>query len=298
MPKKSLPTGRLLWNRSKIAASFRRSMITAHHIPSPPLSEFVKVMWYWDGYVQSHAQERLLPDGSMTIAFSLGERSLLKSPRDNSAPAVKVAGQVICGARSTPMVLDTSDMVTTLGIQFKPGGGFPFLPMPAGELRDLCVSLDDVFGAVVRSLRERLLECADPREMFAMVEQWLLSHAPKALEKHPAVEYATHHFVQGALAQPLSSVVDRIGYSQRHFNQLFADEVGLTPKRFLRVRRFQRVITSVSGQTSVDWADLALHCGYYDQSHFTHDFRGFCGLTPAAYLVHRTPHLNHLPVLD
>ena len=93
-------------------------------------------------------------------------------------------------------------------------------------------------------------------------------------------------------------MLDRIGYSQRHFNQLFADEVGLTPKRFLRVRRFQRVIASVAGRESVDWADLALRCGYYDQSHFVHDFRSFSGLTPAAYLSHRTPHLNHLPVLD
>jgi AraC-like DNA-binding protein len=273
-------------------------MITAHHIPAPPLSDFVKVMWYWDGYVQPHAQERLLPDGCMTIAFSLGERSLLKRRRQERAPAENVAGQMICGARSTPMVLDTADMVTTLGIQFKPGGGFPFLRMPAGELRDLCVPLDDVFGAGARSLRERLLECGDPREMFAAAEPWLLSHVVNNLDKHPAVAYATQQFAEGSLTQPLSSVLDRIGYSQRHFNQLFADEVGLTPKRFLRVRRFQRVISSISNQRSVDWADLALRCGYYDQPHFVHDFRSFCGLTPAAYLACRTPHLNHVPVLD
>lgn len=273
-------------------------MITAHYIPRPPLSDFVNVMWYWDGYVQSHAQERLLPDGCMTIAFSLGERSLLKRAPEHASPAADVAGQVICGARSSPMVLDTADMVTTLGIQFKPGGGFPFLRMPASELRELCVPLDDVFGAGAASLRGRLLECAGPQQMFAVVEQWLLAHAAKGLEKHPAVAYAMRRFVEGALAQPLSSVLDGIGYSQRHFNQLFADEVGLTPKRFLRVRRFQRVISSVAGMPFVDWADLALRCGYYDQPHFVHDFRGFCGLTPAAYLSHRTPHLNHVPVLD
>lgn len=273
-------------------------MIAAHYIPTPPLSEFVSVMWYWDGYIQPHAHERILPDGCMTIAFSIEERSLLKPRPGNSAPASDAAGQVICGPRSSPMVLETADMVTTLGIQFKPGGGFPFLRMPAGELRDLCIPLDDVFGAAARSLRERLLECAGPPQMFAAAEQWLLSHLARSLEKHPAVEYATQQFVHGALTQPLSRVLDRIGYSQRHFNQLFADEVGLTPKRFLRVRRFQQVIGSISNQSSVDWADLALRCGYYDQPHFVHDFRGFCGLTPAAYLAHRTPHLNHVPILD
>jgi AraC-like DNA-binding protein len=79
---------------------------------------------------------------------------------------------------------------------------------------------------------------------------------------------------------------------------MFTDEVGLTPKRFLRVLRFQGVIASVASQSSVDWSDLALGSGYYDQAHFTHDFRAFSGMTPATYLLHRTPHLNHVPVCD
>jgi len=273
-------------------------MITAHYIPSPPLSEFVKVMWYWDGYIQSHAQERLLPDGAMTIALNLGAQRVSHDEGDDPGSCASAVAQVICGTRSTYMVADTANMVTTFGIQFRPGGAFPFLRMPASELNDQCVSLEGVFGSGVRSLRDRLLACATPQQKFAVAEQWLLAQTAKPLQKHPAVEYAVHHFVQGAVGQPLSSVVDRIGYSQRHFNQLFADEVGLTPKRFLRVRRFQRVITSISSQPVVDWADVAVRCGYYDQSHFTHDFRGFCGLTPAAYPAHRTPHLNHVPVLD
>jgi AraC-like DNA-binding protein len=169
--------------------------------------------------------------------------------------------------------------------------------MPASELDDRCISLEDVFAGV-RSIREELLDGATPQEKFAAAEHWLLAQAGKPLEKHPAVEYATREFLRSPVERPLSSVLERVGYSQRHFNQLFAGEVGLTPKRFARVQRFQRVIRSVAGVASVDWCDLALRCGYYDQSHFTHDFRGFCGLTPAAYLSHRTPHLNHVPVLD
>jgi AraC-like DNA-binding protein len=272
-------------------------MIVAHYIPSAPLSEFVKVIWYWDGYCQPHTRERLLPDGSMTIAFSLGESRITTSPSQGELRCDMPSPQVISGARTTYMVADTANMVTTLGIQFKPGGAFPFLHMPAAELDDQCVALEDVFGASARSLRERLLECATPQQKFAAAEQWLLSQAARPLKKHPAVEYATGEFLRNSLAQPLAMVLGRIGYSQRHFNQLFAEEVGLTPKRFLRVRRFQRVIASLTG-APVDWADLAICCGYYDQPHFVHDFRSFSGLTPAAYLSHRTVHLNHVPILD
>ncbi len=272
-------------------------MISAHYIPRPPLSDFISVFWYWDGYCQPHTRERLLPNGAMTIAFNLGERPTSVDHPANSYRSDVTSTQVICGARSTSMIVDTANMVTTFGIQFKPGGGFPFLRMPASELSDQCVPLDDVFGSSARSLRERLLKSPTPAEKFAVAEQWLLSQA-KQLQRHPAVAFATEQFVGGSFAQPLSSVMDRIGYSQRHFNQLFAGEVGLTPKRFLRVRRFQRVITSIAGSESVDWADLALRCGYYDQPHFVHDFRSFAGLTPAEYLAYRTPHLNHVPILD
>jgi len=255
-------------------------------------------MWYWDGYVQAHGQERLLPDGSMTIAINLGEQRISRYPDAPPGCYASAVTQVICGARSTYMVADTANMITTFGIQFKPGGGFPFLPMPASEFNDQCIALEDVFGLGVRNLRERLLECATPPQKFAAAESWLLALAIKPLEKHPAVEYATRQFVHGLILQPLSSVLDRIGYSQRHFNQLFSGEVGLTPKRFLRVRRFQSVIQSIPADKPFTWADVALRCGYYDQSHFAHEFRSFCGLTPAAYLSHRTPHLNHVPVLD
>ena len=272
-------------------------MITAHYVPGPPLSQFVSVFWYWDGYVQSHPQERLLPDGGMTIAFNLGEQKVTQYEIDSTA-SCDASAQVICGARSTYMVADTANMVTTLGIQFKPGGAFPFLRTPASELNEQCVSLEDVFGAGTRSLRERLLESATTQQKFAVAERWLLAQAAKPLEKHPAVEYATGQFLREATMQPLSSVLDRIGYSQRHFNQLFADEVGLTPKRFLRVRRFQSVIRSIPIRGPFAWADLALSCGYYDQSHFAHEFRAFCGLTPAAYVSHRTSHLNHVPILE
>jgi AraC-like DNA-binding protein len=52
----------------------------------------------------------------------------------------------------------------------------------------------------------------------------------------------------------------------------------------------------IHGKKEVDWAQIALECGYYDQPHFAHDFRAFSGLTPREYLDSATPHLNHVPL--
>ena len=93
-------------------------------------------------------------------------------------------------------------------------------------------------------------------------------------------------------------MVEQVGFSQRRFIQLFSDEVGLTPKLFCRVNRFQRVVRRLATMNEVDWAQVALDCGYYDQAHFIHDFQAFAGITPSAYLQDRTEHLNHVPLVD
>ena len=83
--------------------------------------------------------------------------------------------------------------------------------------------------------------------------------------------------------------------SQRRFIGLFKDEIGLTPKSFCRIRRFQRTVGLLHRTEIVDWADVAPVCGYYDQSHMIHDFQDFAGLSPTDYLARRTAHMNHVP---
>jgi AraC-like DNA-binding protein len=271
-------------------------MIVAHHIPKAPLAAFIKLFWYWDGYSQPHARERLLPDGSVTLVFNLRQDHIDFFDSADLSVSQTTRGHVITGARSRCFIVDTASMVATLGVQFHPGGAFPFCTMPVTELSEQHVSLDDLWGDTANDVRYRLLEPTTPQEKFRVVEQWLLDRLAKPLERHPAVEYAMSEFLCHRSALPVSTIAERIGFSQRRFIQLFSDRVGLTPKRFSRIRRFQWVLEQLRGKRDVDWTDLALACGYYDQAHFIHDFHEFSGLTPSAYLASQTPHLNHVPV--
>jgi len=79
---------------------------------------------------------------------------------------------------------------------------------------------------------------------------------------------------------------------------MFREEVGLTPKLYCRIRRFQQVLALIRCGKPVEWADIALSCGYFDQAHFVHDFRAFSGITPSAYASHRGPHTNHVSMAD
>jgi AraC-like DNA-binding protein len=124
----------------------------------------------------------------------------------------------------------------------------------------------------------------------------MLEQLKKPLEHHPAVDYAVQQFSSALPGLSVSRVVGKVGFSQRRFIQLFNDEVGLTPKLFSRVSRFQRVIQTAHARDELNWVKMALDCGYYDQAHFIHDFQAFAGITPSAYLERKTPHVNHVPM--
>lgn len=250
--------------------------------PSRPLSDYVVGFWSYGHYAQSHAQERLLPTGTMTLAVRLDEED---------GPA----GVSISGAHSRCMLLDTSTPFSVIAVAFKPGGGFPFFGLPAGELQNSNVPLELLPGLEAVMLRERLLEAGTARAGFRMLERFLLAHLKEHTGRTPAVSFALDEFHRASRAPRVASVVERVGWTSRRFIARFRDEVGLTPKAYCRVARFQRVLAALDGGGDVDWADVALSCGYFDQAHFAHDFKEFSGVTPSAYLKERVSR-NHVPV--
>lgn len=258
-------------------------MIAVHRPPSAALSGLVELYWYYAGWAPGHARERLLPSGSMELIFDLTDETR--------------GDAFLVGAQSGSVEIDTSRPQTLLGVHFKPGGAFAFLRPPADAFRDEEVTLHEVWGSLARELRERFLETRDPEAMFRLLEATLLRQRVRDLARHPAVEFALRSFQQ-PLAPKASDVGEATGLSSRRFIELFKQQVGLTPKLFSRIRRFQRVLRLTQPQADVDWSDVAFDCGYFDQAHFIHDFRGFSGLTPTAYLALRSDHLNHVALPD
>jgi AraC-like DNA-binding protein len=268
------------------------------HVPAPPLSEFVGLLWLYEGYHQPHQKERLLPDGSMELVINLNQDLTREyDPRDTGRFRT-LRGSVVVGAHSEFFVIDTAEQHSVAGVHFKPGGAFPFLGLPAGQLHNTLVSLEDLWGRRADQLRERLLEAGTPQAKLRVLEQALLAQAARRLERHPAVAFALREFHGLPHTRTIAEVTGQIGLSAKRFIQVFSGEVGLTPKLFCRVRRFQRVLRRIGTGRPVEWAAVAVDCGYFDQAHFIRDFHAFSGINPSAYLAGRTEHLNHVPLLD
>lgn len=268
------------------------------YIPKPPLSELVALFWSDEGYNPPHTKERVLPSGTMELIFNLIGDEIRESDRRDQSRLRSFRGSFICGARSGYFALDGVQRLSVVGVHFKPGGASPFLGLSARELLDANVPLNALWGPRAGELHERLLEAETPGLRFRILERTLLARMGTSPTPHPAVAFALREFRTVPHARTIAQTTERLGISHRHFIKVFGEEVGLTPKLFCRIRRFQEVLRLTEGDQPVNWAELALSCGYFDQAHLIGDFRAFSGLTPGAYLALRGERPNHVTLGD
>lgn len=256
-----------------------------YRVPPRPIADFVALFWYWRGHSLPRATERVLPMGTMELVIRLG--------------AGNAADGGISGPHSEAFLIERTTQDELLGIHFKPGGAFPFLGCPAGDLHNRYATLADLWGETnARALAGMLHEAPDVNAKFRVLERWLERIAVRPLVHHPAVSFAMQTFEQDATPSARRTA-EAAGLSQRRFIEVFREQVGLTPKLYCRIRRFQRILNRIGGAQEVDWTDVALSCGYFDQPHFIHDFREFTGLRPSEYLQLRIAgHQNHVQVRE
>jgi AraC-like DNA-binding protein len=273
-------------------------MLYRHRVPRPPLDAFIASIWLYENEPRPHALERILPTGAAQLIVNLKEDQTRVYHPDLGHRCDTTSGTVLSGVQSRYCVIDTAEQEYVLGVAFRPGGTVPFMRVPAHETRDADIPLDVLWGTRRASdLRERLLEARDPDVKLEAMEDALAEiWRPPGL--HPSVAFALDAFGKRPQATSIAAVTDAIGLSAKCFIERFKTEVGLTPKRYCRILRFQRTVRRAHGGQRVDWTRVALDCGYFDQAHFNHDFRSFAGLTPTGYQTGRTEFQNHVKFLQ
>ncbi|HAB16806.1 MAG TPA: helix-turn-helix domain-containing protein [Verrucomicrobiota bacterium] len=271
-------------------------MTFASHIPGPPLNDFVEQFWYYDGLNVPHSRERVLPDGTFQLMINLRDEPRTLFDREHEDRSQDFRRAWVSGAHREYIVIDARPGSSLIGIHFKPGGATPFLGLPAIELRDRVIELDSLMDSAVNDLRDALLEAPTPQDKFRILEKFLWARAGGRPVRSPAVALALRRFQEVPHTATMESVAQELGISHKHFIARFHAEVGLTPKRYCRIRRFQQVLAGIERKVAVDWADLAYACGYYDQAHFIQEFHDFSGLRPTAYLRERGDYLGFVPL--
>jgi AraC-like DNA-binding protein len=268
-----------------------------HRVPRPPLDGFIESIWVYQNDPRPNALERILPTGAPHLIINLKEDQTRLYDPESPHRCVATSGSVISGLQSRFQVIDTSEQEYVAGVTFKPGGTVPFMRMPAHEVSVADVPLESLWGRRCTSaLRDRLLESQSIDATLNALEA-VLHEMWRPSGLHPAVNFALAAFERAPSTTSIAAVSDAIGLSAKRFIERFKIEVGVTPKRYCRIRRFQRALVLANRGREIDWTRVAMDCGYFDQAHLIHDFRSFAGLTPTEYQSARTSQ-NHVKFLQ
>ena len=254
-------------------------MLSASDKPPPPLAGLVELVWTIDESGSVPCVERVLPSGTTELVFDLED--------PERAP-------LVYGPHSRPFEQLRSARRSLVGIHFAPGGAATLLGVPASEFENSRVGLDSLGGWVAFELGARLAEAPTARTRLRLVESALLARFERIRPPHPAVAYALAELAHDPAPRSIGAIAAGAGLSSRRFSEVFSAQVGLSPKLFARVRRFQRVLELAHARSKPDWMQLAIGCGYYDQAHLARDFGEFAAISPNASLALRSEDPNHL----
>jgi AraC-like DNA-binding protein len=235
--------------------------------------------------------ELILPTGMAHLAFRLDNPVVLTTDHTR----YPIGRAVVGGPRSAAYRKEISPPSRSVGVQFHPGALPHLFQLPASEVAERHVSLEQLLD---RRTQERLLDQLDAgncEQQLTVVEDFLLTLVPTNAAIHPAIMAAlreTNH------DSKISEIVAKSGYSHRHLNALFRTHIGFTPKRWERVQRFDRVVHQLHNATALSLSALAQSVGYADQAHLTREFREMAGISPTTYVKNRPTSMRHvvLPV--
>ena len=236
--------------------------------PGPAAAAFIGHYWTLEAAEHGPVQ-RVVPDGSPELILNLGQP--FESCVDGvwrAQPRCFVAGQI-----TGPLLLRPAGPCRILGVHFRPHGLAALRGIHANELTGRIAPLDDLsreLGALgeINSVRD--------------LESGLLRLA--RIPADAMVGHAVRELTGSNGTRDIASLARDFGMSTRQLERRFRERVGLTPKVFSRMRRFQSVFAAIENGDS-NWAAAAVACGYYDQAHLIRDFREFAGEPPASLLA-------------
>jgi AraC-like DNA-binding protein len=230
--------------------------------PGGDAVRMVACYWLLEDAVPGTVQ-RVVPDGRPELIVNLGQPfESLQNGQWQAQPQCFFAGQL-----TGPLLLRAPSASRVLGIRFHPGGAGQLLGLPMQELTSEVIPAGDLG-----------LHSLARHTTFVEIERALLQ-----LERgrpDPLVDEAARLL---GCSPDVGAAVARLGVSPRQLERRFKTRVGMSPKHFARIRRFQRVFHAMEGDGR--WVDVAAACGYYDQAHLIRDFRAFAGEAPSHLLA-------------
>jgi AraC-like DNA-binding protein len=265
--------------------------------PAPGLERFVRYYGQELGQASVTAIHPVHARATPILGFTLGDKAVVESfdgkPRKTSDNADLIGMQT-----RRRLHLHVRGAIDSFFILFQPCGPNRLFGLPMHEFTDQDFEAQSVLGPVIAGLHQRLGECGSIEERVTVMDQFLL---PRAIAAGAAdgVAAASNLILSRGGGERIPAFANSAGLSMRQFERRFVRQVGMGPKLFARIARFEAVVDQMARSSSESWTSVAHRFGYFDQMHMVHEFAEFTGQTPTETLsVFKTHFRDVLATLE
>ncbi len=254
--------------------------------PGPALTPYIHHYWILKSSCPFPSAQRIMPAGCTQMIFHRKKR-IYSSHLEEYQPQSFLGGQTV-----TFEDLHFIGDIEMIVVVFRPHAVRLFFRLPMDELTGKAISVDELDVPGLKDLSRDVISAESTWESIRFIEDYLMKRFPS-----PDINFDRLTSALGLLnGNPATGITAMAGaccLSPKQFKRIFNEYVGVNPKEFQRIIRFQRAIKILETHPSIQLQDVAFHCGYYDQPHLTREFKLFTGYSPSDFLNQWDPHSDY-----
>ena len=260
--------------------------------PSKVLAPYIKHYWMLETPVSSYPEyvQRIVPNGLFELTFYLGDKPVFVDHSKYTSFDLQFTGQL-----KNYFDIKISGSLSLFSVYFKPQGLSAFLDIPLKEIYNEVIPFHYLFRTGSERLKEALHQSASFTDRVDVTERFLIDQIRKR-KNHYRFD-RVNHCIEAINSKKGEVKIDQLAsdccLSRKQLERTFSDHIGVSPKQFIKIVRFQRAIYCRSIDQDVSLTELAYKCGYYDQSHMINDFITLSGLTPRQYFEECEPYSDY-----
>ncbi len=250
--------------------------------PGKLLHAYIDRYWGWESLGKKEIPlPKVLPGTGVELVFHYREASFHGEHRSQ---VLKTPMCHIAHLKTSPFQLYPAKNIGFLSVRFRGGAFRHFSPHPPAELMDTFVSAEEIWGKTGAELSRRIIAADNLQHRIILLEHYLTDFLHRFKREESRIDYAINRLYYSADSLRPQDLAKELELSPRHFQRLIREALGMSPKKFCLLSRFQQTIRELLLREETDYLSIALDAGYYDQSHFINEFKKFTQETPSAFL--------------
>jgi AraC-like DNA-binding protein len=256
-------------------------MLMKEYIPAPSLQKYIHRYWIVSS-ADAMPPEKCIMDGFVKLFVYLNDN--LPEYYDNEGRQ-KDWGDGIGGHQTDgDLLIQTPANLRLIFCIFRPYGFYRLFKIPIHLLNNNVAPLEVFLGRRTREFKDRVMSAPSDQDKISVVDHFFSSLVCQlATPYRSTVEIAQDRMLQSNGMVSIENLSCQLNISRRSLERYFIDNVGMSPKYYARVLRFNYAFGLKRANPALDWFDIIYDCGYFDQTHFIKDFRHFTGEPPVAF---------------